>query len=51
MIMGALCGMLILVAWAAYLYNVVMSIGIKGLIGIYTPSKIDTKDLVPAEQA
>lgn len=51
MILGALCGMLILVAWAAYLYNVVMSIGVKGLIGIYTPSKIDTKDLVPATQA
>ncbi len=51
MIMGALCGVLILVAWVAYLYNVVMSIGIKGLIGVYTPSKLDTKDLVPADQA
>jgi cytochrome c oxidase subunit 1 len=49
--MGALCGVLILVAWLGYLLNVVMSIGVKGLIGVYTPSKLDTKDLVPAEQA
>ena len=50
MILGALCGVLMLVAWVAYLYNVVMSIGVKGLLGIYTPSKLDTKDLIPAEQ-
>lgn len=49
MILGALGGILILLAWAAFLYNVIMTIGIKGLIGIYTPSKLDTKDLVPAE--
>ena len=50
MILGALCGVLILVAWLAYLYNVIMSFGVKGLLGIYTPSKIDTKDLIPAEK-
>jgi cytochrome c oxidase subunit 1 len=49
MIMGALCGVLILLAWLVYLINVVMSIGVKGLIGVYTPSKLDTKDLVPAQ--
>ncbi|NEW61438.1 cbb3-type cytochrome c oxidase subunit I [Sulfurovum sp. bin170] len=48
MILGALCGMLILISWLAFLINVVMTIGIKGLIGIYTPAKSDTKDLVPA---
>ncbi len=50
MILGALCGMLILISWVIYLVNVVMSIGIKGLIGVYTPSKLDTKDLVPSEE-
>ena len=49
MILGVICGSLILVAWVLYLVNVVMSIGVKGLIGIYTPAKTDTKDLVPAE--
>ena len=49
MVLGAICGMMILVAWVLYLLNVVMSIGVKGLIGIYTPSKLDTKDLIPAQ--
>ncbi|MEA3330714.1 MAG: cbb3-type cytochrome c oxidase subunit I [Campylobacterota bacterium] len=49
MILGVICGALILLAWAAFLLNVVMSVGVKGLIGIYTPAKSDTKDLVPAE--
>ncbi|MBL0721329.1 MAG: cbb3-type cytochrome c oxidase subunit I [Sulfurovum sp.] len=51
MILGALSGLLMLLAYAAYLFNIIMSVGLKGLIGIYTPSKIDTKDLVPAEKA
>jgi len=49
MVLGAICGMMILIAWVLYLVNVVMSIGVKGLLGIYTPSKLDTKDLIPAE--
>ena len=51
MILAAISGGLMMVAWLLYLYNVIMSFGLKGLIGIYTPSKLDTKDLVPAEQA
>jgi len=50
MIMGALCGVLILLAWLAYLFNIIMSFGVKGLLGIYTPSKLDTKDLIPAQE-
>lgn len=49
MILGVICGALIVLSWLAYLFNVVMSIGVKGLIGIYTPASSDTKDLVPAE--
>jgi hypothetical protein len=26
-----------------------MSIGVQGLIGIFTPAKLKTKDLIPAE--
>ena len=51
MVLGFLGGALVLVAWVAFLVNVVMSIGVKGLIGVYMPSKLDTKDLVPAEEA
>ena len=49
MILGVICGALILLSWLAFLINVVMSIGVKGLIGIYTPASSNTKDLVPAE--
>jgi len=48
MILAGICGILLLTAWMAFLLNTVMSIGVKGLIGIYTKSKLDTKDLVPA---
>ena len=33
-----------------FLINVVMTIGVKGLIGIYSPAKADTRDCVPALQ-
>ncbi|PCI27896.1 MAG: cytochrome C oxidase subunit I [SAR324 cluster bacterium] len=52
MILAGLCGLLLLAAYAAYLFNIVMSIGIQGLIGIFTPSKLKTKELLPTpEQA
>jgi len=48
MILAGICGMLLLTAWLAFLLNTVMSIGLKGLIGIYTKPKLDTKELIPA---
>jgi len=39
MILAAICGTMVLVAWAVFLYNIVMSVGIKGLIGIFLPAK------------
>jgi len=48
MVLGALSGPLLLFAFPAYFYNVVMSLGVKGVIGIFTPSKLDTTDPVPA---
>jgi hypothetical protein len=39
---------LILIGFLAFFYNIVMSVGLKGVIGIFTPSKIKTIDLVPA---
>ena len=50
MILAGLCGALLLAAWFAFLFNVIMSIGIRGLIGIFLPSKLKTKDLVPQAQ-
>lgn len=47
MVLAGICGLLLLSAWVVFLINILMSVGIKGLIGIYTRSKLDTKDLVP----
>ena len=47
MILAALSGTLILIGFIAFFFNIVMSIGLRGVIGIFTPAKIRTKDLVP----
>jgi len=47
MILAALSGFLLLLAFLAFFYNLVMSLGLKGVIGIFMPSKLKTKDLVP----
>jgi len=38
MVLAAICGTMILTAWFIFLFNIVMSVGIKGLIGIFLPS-------------
>lgn len=48
MILAALSGFLLLAAFLAFFYNIVMSLGLKGVIGIFTPSTLNTKDPVPA---
>ena len=48
MILAALSGSLLLLAFLAFFYNIVMSLGLKGVIGIFTPSKLDTTDPMPA---
>jgi cytochrome c oxidase subunit 1 len=47
MILAGVSGSLLLLAFLAFFYNIVMSLGIKGVLGIFTPSKIDTKDPLP----
>lgn len=39
MILAGICGVMLLLAWIIFLFNIIMSIGIKGLIGIFLPSK------------
>ncbi|MDD8018935.1 MAG: cbb3-type cytochrome c oxidase subunit I [Bacteroidota bacterium] len=50
MILAALSGSLLLLAFLAFFYNIVMSVGLNGVIGIFAPSKIDTKELLPQEK-
>lgn len=42
MILAAICGTMILIAWFVFLFNIVMSVGVKGLIGIFLPSEDKT---------
>ncbi len=49
MIFAALSGILLLLAFLAFFFNIVMSVGLKGVIGIFMPSKLNTKDLLPAD--
>jgi cytochrome c oxidase subunit 1 len=51
MILAAISGALILIAFLAFFYNIVMSVGLKGVIGIFSPAKLKTQDLVPQNAA
>jgi len=46
MILAAISGALLLIAFLVFFYNIVMSLGLKGVLGIFQPAKIKTKDLV-----
>jgi cytochrome c oxidase subunit I len=48
MILAALCGALLFTAFIAFFYNIVMSVGIKGVLGIFSPPKNKNKNLLPA---
>ncbi len=48
MILAGLCGTMLLLAFLAFFYNIVMTVGLKGVIGIFMPPKEKTKDLVAA---
>lgn len=39
MIIAGMFGSMIFIAWVLFLFNIIMSVGLKGLIGIFLPSK------------
>lgn len=49
MVLAALSGFLLLLGFAAFFFNIVMSVGLNGVIGIFMPSKLKTKDLLPGK--
>jgi cytochrome c oxidase subunit 1 len=49
MIFAAFSGALLLTGFLAFFFNIVMSVGLKGVLGIFTPARNKTKDLVPAQ--
>jgi len=42
MILAAIFAIMMVVAWVLFMINIVMSVGIKGLIGIFLPAEDDT---------
>jgi cytochrome c oxidase subunit I len=50
MILAGLSGSLLLLAFLAFFFNIVMSVGLNGVIGIFMPSKIKTIDLLPSKK-
>ncbi|MDR2234006.1 MAG: cbb3-type cytochrome c oxidase subunit I [Tannerella sp.] len=51
MILAALAGTLLLLAFLAFFYNIVMTVGLKGVLGIFAPSKLDKDKLLPDAEA
>ena len=49
MVLAALSGALLLIGFLAFFFNIVMSVGLKGVIGIFLPPQIKTTDLVAEE--
>jgi cytochrome c oxidase subunit 1 len=47
MVLAGICGAFLLLAFLAFLYNIVMTVGLNGAMGIFRPAKIKTKELVP----
>lgn len=50
MILAALAGSLLLLAFLAFFLNIVMTVGIKGVLGIFTPSDKNVQELLPEEK-
>ncbi len=47
MILAALSGTLLLIGFLVFFYNIVMGVGVKGVIDIFLPSKVKGKNLLP----
>jgi len=50
MIPAGICGCLLLLAFFAFLINALMTVGVRGLAGIYSPATMNTRECVPAQQ-
>jgi len=47
MVLAALSGALLFIAFVAFLYNIIMTVGVNGLLGIFKAPALKTTDLVP----
>ena len=51
MILAGICGAMLIIALAAFLLNIVMTVGLKGAIGIFLPAKGSPDQLLPEAPA
>jgi len=49
MVLAAICGAFILIGFTVFMVNVIMSFGVKGMLGIFKRSELDTDELLPKE--
>jgi cytochrome c oxidase subunit 1 len=49
MILAGICGGLLLLAFLAFFINIVLSVGLNGVIGIFMPSRLSEKELLPVK--
>jgi cytochrome c oxidase subunit I len=47
MILAAICGAFLLLGFLAFFYNIVMSVGLNGVVGIFKPARLESTDLTP----
>lgn len=47
MILAGMCGGLLLLALLAFLLNIVMTVGLRGAVGIFLPSRMSPDVLLP----
>jgi len=47
MLLAMLCGVLLLIGFLAFFYNIVMTVGLNGVIGIFKKSNFPKSDLLP----
>jgi cytochrome c oxidase subunit 1 len=45
--LAGICGAMLLVAFGAFLLNIVMILGLKGALGVFQKSALDKDELLP----
>jgi cytochrome c oxidase subunit 1 len=51
MILAALAGSLLLLAFLAFFINIVMTVGLKGVLGVFTKSELDKNKILPEQKS
>ena len=50
MILAAICGALLLISFVVFLFNIIMSLGVNGVLGVFMKPEKHTEDLIPVQE-